>query len=383
MESIDKLKKLIARKEQFIATKEGRLSAEVFQLEKEILEILMAEYVPKLQTDASGQLIANEQNLALITELDGSFEKFYSLHADALSKVSEDLIKMTSFSAKYYVEGLGYARQKIDSLVQSLNLIEKAIGIKSGKFIKGSFIDSLVKAPEVKRKIKKYIIESIAARKPMREFSKGLRELIVGTDKTDGRLQKYYKQYIYDLFNKVDAIVSKHIADELGLKHFLYAGTIIKSSRKFCIKRAGKVFHIDDTKTWKDDPDLIDKSTKESYNPLIERGRYNCRHIIMYITEELAIKWGYKHKKSGLVMSKIKPIEERIPALYRRSAIDQMMFAFVQGCRKTLVTLTIQEGIKMFMETYGLTDDDYPVETARTTFFRMQKEYISLFQDKN
>ena len=33
---------------------------------------------------------------------------------------------------------------------------------------------------------------------------------------------------------------------------------------------------------------VIDKKTKDAYNPIIERGRYNCRHFINWITKELA-----------------------------------------------------------------------------------------------
>ena len=53
-------------------------------------------------------------------------------------------------------------------------------------------------------------------------------------------------------------------------------------------KRAGKVFSTEETKTWKNDPDLVEPKTKDTYSPLIERGRYNCRHWIDYISQETA-----------------------------------------------------------------------------------------------
>jgi hypothetical protein len=44
---------------------------------------------------------------------------------------------------------------------------------------------------------------------------------------------------------------------------------------------------VEETETWKDDLTLPGKS-KEGYNPLIDRGRWRCRHSIRYIPKELA-----------------------------------------------------------------------------------------------
>jgi hypothetical protein len=33
---------------------------------------------------------------------------------------------------------------------------------------------------------------------------------------------------------------------------------------------------------------LIDKAHLSTYNPLIDRGRHNCRHFLMWISDEMA-----------------------------------------------------------------------------------------------
>ena len=123
-----------------------------------------------------------------------------------------------------------------------------------------------------------------------------MQEIVVGTQVRDGALEKYYKQFAYDTFNQTDAAINKHYADSLDLKWFIYQGSLIDTSRPFCVKRAGKVFNTEETDKWKCDPDLIGKpkgkKCDDSYNPLIERGRYNCRHTLRYITEDLACEMG-------------------------------------------------------------------------------------------
>jgi hypothetical protein len=74
----------------------------------------------------------------------------------------------------------------------------------------------------------------------------------------------------------------------LGLKWFIYQGSNIKTTRPFCRKKAGKVFSVEEAAKWRNDPDLVGKSSAATYNPLLERGRYNCRHHIGYISERLA-----------------------------------------------------------------------------------------------
>jgi len=77
-------------------------------------------------------------------------------------------------------------------------------------------------------------------------------------------------------------------------------------------------------------------------------------------------------------MSKVKPIEKKIPALFRRNSLDHMMFGFVHGVRNVLPSTSIKEAVSLFMSTQDLTEDDYPLTSAMTIFNRMNKEFINL-----
>lgn len=288
---MDKLKELIRRKEQYIATKEKNLNIRVMEVQSQLYDLLFAEMISKLDVH-DGVILNNSRNISLVNQLEQVFTQFVNLsHYDVVQSLADDLIKLAPLSAKYFTEGLGVARRQIEKISRTTGYIEKALGVdRNGKIIIGSFLDALSQAPEVRREITEYILQSVTTKTPLKTFTQGFRELIIGNTQVEGRLQKYYRQHVFDTYSQVDAIYNQHFADNLGLKYFLYQGSIIKSSRPFCRKRAGKVFHIDDTKNWKDDPDLIDKATKHSYNPLIERGRYNCRHVIAYLSDDVAQK---------------------------------------------------------------------------------------------
>jgi hypothetical protein len=131
----------------------------------------------------------------------------------------------------------------------------------------------------------------VATRQNVNAFSKGLKNLIQGSKDVDGAITGYWRQYAFDTYAKVREVNNLHFAQELGLKWFVYQGGIIKTSRDFCIKKNGKVFSDKEAQEqWPKDPDLIDKKRIASYRPLIDRGRNNCRHFLMWISEERAME---------------------------------------------------------------------------------------------
>lgn len=77
-------------------------------------------------------------------------------------------------------------------------------------------------------------------------------------------------------------------------------------------------------------------------------------------------------------MGKVKPIEDRIPWIYRKKTIDQMLFSYVTGVRDAHGRITIEQAILMFMEKYNLSEDDFPVESAMVSYQRMHRDFVHM-----
>jgi hypothetical protein len=281
------LKNLYQRKENYIDSKLKSLEGEVSTMQRRLLEMIMGDYVGRFQVK-DGLIVVNEYNMRLARELEEIMDKFnFKFQKSVLKEFATGMLKVTDFSVDYY-KGMGFSESKLNSIAEGLGYISERIGIsESGRILKDSYLDSLSQNAEVRKEIKNYVINSVAGQKNYGEYLKGMKELIVGNDLVEGTLQRYYKQFAFDTYNQVDSAINKTFADSLGLKHFIYMGSLKDTSRQFCIDRAGKVFSVEETETWKDDPTLPGKS-KEGYNPLIDRGRWNCRHSIRYISQELA-----------------------------------------------------------------------------------------------
>jgi len=289
------LNKLYNRKENYITSKLKTLDKDVRRMQSNLFEMIMADYAGKFDVTAEGTLKMTQKNMRLATEIEVLMDRFNKLfQRSKLKNMANDMLKVTDYSKDYYA-GMGYSGKTLGSIEKGMGYISQGIGITDkGNIIKGSYLDSLSQNAEVRKELKDYVINSVASGKGYNTYLKGFKELVVGNRQTKGALQKYYSQFAYDSFNQVDAAINKHYADELNLEYFIYSGGIIDTSRAFCRKRAGKVFSVEETKKWKCDPDLIGKpkgaKCDDSYNALIDRGRYRCRHSIRYISEEMAFE---------------------------------------------------------------------------------------------
>ena len=283
---------IFEEKIKHILAAEKRLDKAVIEHQRKLFELIVSEYLPLFEVE-NGIVSNTPANDALISELDNLFAKLEkAMYRDIIGTFTADLITSAELSSQYYV-ALGFKKTVVNAALRDKVRLEKRIGIKpSGRLDKKGYLYKLGQTQQVRQELLSYVINNLTGDTSFLDFQLGFRNLVKGNRRvkglaTTGRLQRYFDQYAYDTFNQMDAVANNQIATNLQLEHFIYEGSLIKTSRKFCEKRAGKAFTVKETKKWKDDPDLIDKKTKAAYRPLIDRGRYRCRHFIKYITLEL------------------------------------------------------------------------------------------------
>ena len=270
---------------------EKRMDAQAVSYQSKLFDLLVEEYLPLFDVK-DGIVLDSSKNLSLINSLDVYFTKLSSaLNNDILGGFAANLLKSASMSGQYY-EQLGFNKTVVKSVLKNKFALETRLGIQpSGKLKKSGYLYKLGQTEEVRNKLANYVINNLTGDTGFLDFQLGFRNLVKGNRRvkglsTKGALQQYFDQYAYDSFNELDAVANKQLATQFNLKHFIYEGSIIDTTRAFCLDKAGKAFSVEEAeKNWPNDPNLIDKKTKASYKPLVERGRRRCRHFIKYITE--------------------------------------------------------------------------------------------------
>ena len=93
-------------------------------------------------------------------------------------------------------------------------------------------------------------------------------------DRAGNNLRRYASQMAQDSLMQFDASINTRIGIESGATKWKYYGDVIRDSRPFCRKHAGKVYTTEEIEeiwagSWQG---------KAAGDPFIVRGGYNCRH---------------------------------------------------------------------------------------------------------
>ena len=262
------------------------LSRRLRTAEAALLRLFLADILPALESK-DGKLTRAAGNLAKANLIERAFDELGSKTLrPQLARFSEELLSIAGRDAEYYLR-MGFDAAKVKRIADDLTLIRAKLGLNAtGGLASDGYLYRLGRSEALRQQMRDHLLQSIASGQSASQYAKGLKEIIEGSPDTDGLLTRYWQQHAFDAYSQVREIKNLQYADELGLNWFLYTGGIIRTTRRFCEKRNSKVFHRDDTKNWKNDPDLIEPSTKQSYQPLLERGRYNCRHFIAWLSDE-------------------------------------------------------------------------------------------------
>ena len=237
-----------------------------------------------------------EESLSLFEE-DSDVVKLTVRNAQKLSKTKDRLntLVLASFVAlfaliakkewdtwqlnKAYIKSMVSLDKSVEQKARDRVLL--SLGIRDNKLISGGWLSGIGSPDAVVGLVMREIAQVMAANTSLSTFRKRFKSVFVGV----GLIERYFNGFTFDLFNKIDRAHGVELAEQVGLKHAIYSGTIKNNTRDFCRERVSEVFTKDQIKNWEN---LNWKGKNKNYNPYIDLGGYNCRHSLDWITEELA-----------------------------------------------------------------------------------------------
>lgn len=270
--------------------------------ERDLFVLIVQQFFSQLKI-VNGVVANTPDNLLVIQRIDDTFALFQrEMLGGVMPKFSESLLAVAGQTGELYV-GMG-AASVLEAIARDNAVIRASIGIDAaGNVLRGSVLFDLSAAAQVRDGLKSIVLKSLQTATPLSSFTKQVKDYVTGTPQTTGRLRSYFRTYAYDLFNQVQEAKNEQFRRGLDLQWFIYVGDVIKDSREFCARKAGKIFAVEEAdKEWPNDPTLIGKSSGIPYTPRIDRGRWNCRHRIRYISREMA---------EQIDPAKVKRIEEK------------------------------------------------------------------------
>lgn len=130
------------------------------------------------------------------------------------------------------------------------------------------------------------LYQSVLTDQPYRVTVANVRNALTGIESRTGKpMTQYAEQIAHDEYMKFNRAFETQKTKELGIKYYMYVGSLIKDSRPFCVARAGKIFTSEEVESW----NKLDWAGKNPNLPVqIACGGYNCRHHLQPLTDEMA-----------------------------------------------------------------------------------------------
>lgn len=67
-------------------------------------------------------------------------------------------------------------------------------------------------------------------------------------------------------------------------------------------------------------------------------------------------------------------LDKEVPALYRKQALDIMIYTFIDAQRMLIPSLSVMDCAKSFLNRYKIDEGDLSLHKIETTYYRTQKE---------
>jgi hypothetical protein len=84
----------------------------------------------------------------------------------------------------------------------------------------------------------------------------------------------------------------------------------------------------------------------------------------------------WKDKIILKTMPKEKILTKCIPKIYKRNAENIMLFSWVRAQRQIVPTVTLDQAITNYFRFACISQEEWDLDSARSTFIKLQKDYF-------
>lgn len=187
---------------------------------------------------------------------------------------------------------LYFGREAIPFESASGNALLAFLGIaRSGddfRAVRGGYMAELVDITEPVSTVKRVAMAAVLNPDvTVTNFRRQVARRIDGGNNRSGLFESRFNRMAGNVFARTDAASSKQMATRLQFRAAIYQGGTITTTRDFCLQRDGQVFTREEIAAW---ANLEWAGKNEGYNPFSDRGGYNCRHQLDWISDRLAVR---------------------------------------------------------------------------------------------
>lgn len=307
MKTPKRIAEALNQKEALLNDARNRFEKIVLNFQAELYEDVLTEVIRDLET-SDGAILDNADNYRIAMKVEKLYRAFTVRVASVLlPEMNSTTTEIVDLTKKYFTSVMNDLPARFENVVESTKtLIDLKIGLRQGKMIRGGLISQMLNIPP--QELQSLMSRAVSSQMDMKDFVTAVKEQLKGNEVKSGVYDRQLKRFAYDTYQQYDAAYNKKLAEEFEMRYFVYQGGLVEDSRDFCAAHNNKVWSIEEAQEWPEwtpskgeYPAGYEVKAKDlyaipsymdypGYDPLTDRGGYNCRHIIGFITDDLAMK---------------------------------------------------------------------------------------------
>lgn len=185
--------------------------------------------------DTQGDTILNNlNNLRIINNVKAKIEKLIidPAYKAELKEFAKAFTGLEGLHNDYFASFNVAFKPKQIQKVLTKNAIQTTINNLTEAGIQAGVTDGL----------KKILHQNVSNGGSYHDLTEQLRTYMLTDDKSEGALERYVKSYATTAINQFSAEYNKNIADDLNLEWNMYNGSLLETSRDFCIQCVRKKY---------------------------------------------------------------------------------------------------------------------------------------------
>lgn len=282
MSLIDRLFKNTERREAYADRSGGQLMSWLRNTQDKVYRLFL-ENLPSYNLGGNSNLTPqNIQRTNLIaSQAEVIFQESRPTFTERLFRRINGLFRQN----RSYFDLIQPSEQPLTLNAEQTVLATYGLDPVTGQIIPGSYLDAQLGSNPLSSEIGRLLRSALAdPNASLEDVRKRFYTAFVNPSGL-GTLERYYYRFVNDLFMQVDRQIQVTTANELGYNHFVYAGTAIRDTRRFCLRRLNGVYTLDFAASW-DNQQWAGKIPNVPF--LQQQGGYNCRHSLMFVSEPIA-----------------------------------------------------------------------------------------------
>lgn len=281
-----KLRKKSELRQQIIREAKNKMDGRVSSAERELFNLAIESIVSTLDFK-DGRIVSNATNMGRVNNI-RFLDLFYGDKGSGkrfVDWVFHRLMEVQTATLQYFRIIKSPKFPTVSE--QAQKVMYKRIGYDPKKkiYTPGGYFDNLITDKTVERKLKSLLSGAVQSNMDFKEIKARSKNLIVSGEKLGVLKKQYIDTGVYDVVAEHDRVINNRIGVGLGLKHFIYNGPILETTRDWCRDKVGNVFSESESLLWENE-------TWQGKNPNCPvsqcNGGYRCTHIRDYISLELA-----------------------------------------------------------------------------------------------